>query len=165
MEGLGDLSEEPWFHRGPARVLCLGAWFWQWQKQEKALLHQQPGIMEVWQLPTLRARLSLWPLLSLLEASSWHTGLWPALPPFIIEVLGWEPGLLRAFLRPAPITRLRRFSAKLWLKLWPEGEKEKMGEGMEWVLKSSEQSYPCGARENHLAGAAWNWCCVGLGFR
>lgn len=121
--------------------------------------------MEAWQLPALHARLSLWPLLSLLEASSWCTGLWPALPPFIIEALGWEPGLLRAFLWPAPITSLRRFSAKLWLKLSFEREKEKMGEGKEWVFESSEQSYPCGAREDHLAGAAWNWDCVGLGFR
>lgn len=72
--------------------------------------------MDVWRLPALHARLSLWPLLSLLEASSWCTGLWPALP-FIIEALGWEPELLRAFLWPAPITSLRRFSAKLWLKL------------------------------------------------
>lgn len=85
-------------------------------------------------------------------------------PPLFIEALGWEPGLLRAFLWPAPITSLRRLSAKLWLKLWPEGEKEKMGEGKEWVLRSSKQSYPGGAREDHLAGTAWSWDCVGLGF-
>lgn len=109
------------------------------------------------------ARLPLWPLQSLLETSSWHAGLWPALPPLFIEALGWEPGLLRAFLWPAPITSLRKFSAKLWLKLWPEGEKGKMGEGKEWVLGSSKQS--CGAREDHLAGAAWSWDCVGLGFQ
>lgn len=118
-----------------------------------------------WQLPALHARLSLWPLLSLLGVSSWQAGLWPALSPFIVEALGWEPGLLRALLRPAPITSQRRFSAKSWLKLWLEGEKEKVGEGKEWVLKSREQSYPCGAREGHLAGAAWSWGCAGLGFR
>lgn len=76
----------------------------------------------------------LWPLQCLLEASSWHAGLWPAFPPLFTEALAWEPGLLRAFLWPAPIASLRRISAKLWLKLWPEGEKEKMGEGKEWVL-------------------------------
>lgn len=38
-----------------------------------------------------------------------------------------------------------------------------MGEGKEWVLENSEQSYPCGAREDHPAGAAWNWDCVGFG--
>lgn len=38
-----------------------------------------------------------------------------------------------------------------------------MGEGKEWVLESSEQSHPCGAREDHPDGAAWNWDCVGFG--
>lgn len=61
--------------------------------------------------------------------------------------------MLRAFLWPAPITSLRRVSAKLWLKLWLEGEKEKMGEGKEWALEISKQSYPHRAREDYLAGA------------
>lgn len=148
----GPLNGEGWFPRGPAKRTMFRGLVPAVAETGGAISdHFSTSSLGLWR----SARLPLWPLQSLLETSSWHAGFWPALPPLFIEALGWEPGLLRAFLWPAPITSLRRFSAKLWLKLGRERENGG-GEGMGAVNKAT----PVGPGrtillEQHGAGAVW----------
>lgn len=87
-----------------------------WQRQEECVLRLLLGhgavVPKIWQPGTLCTRLPLWPpqrptnpTLPPGNQPSWHVGLQPIFSSFVslkpLEgPLGWEPGLLRAFLWP-----------------------------------------------------------------
>lgn len=90
---------------------------------------------------------------------TWHAELQAIFPSFVslkpLEgPLGWESGLLRAFLWPGLITGLRslqtKFSLELWLGGMEGGRKGEWAEGRRGGLRSHKQSLasagPGGAR-------------------